>query len=105
MTKQEYLDIFDAVGIAMEVYNTLGRGLAEQVYQEAYALEAALRGKDVEREKRLQLTYKGVELHKVFFADMYYKGIIMEFKSVEQLCISTFKIEEVVFHLRMNPVK
>ncbi len=86
MTKQEYLDIFDAVGIAMEVYNTLGRGLAEQVYQEAYALEAALRGKDVEREKKLQLNYKGVELHKVFFADMYYKGIIMEFKSVEQHC-------------------
>ena len=86
MTKQEYLDMYDAVGIAMEVYNTLGRGLAEQVYQEAYALEAALRGKEVEREKKLQLTYKGVELHKVYFADMYYKGIIMEFKSVEQLC-------------------
>ena len=26
MTEQEYKDIYDVVGTAMEVYNTLGRG-------------------------------------------------------------------------------
>ena len=86
MTRQEYRDIYDAVGVAMEVHSTIGRGLAEQVYQEAYAIEATMRGMDVEREKKLYLSYKGVELQKVFFADFYYKGIIMEFKSVEELC-------------------
>lgn len=86
MTRQEYLDMYDAVGVAMEIYNTLGRGMAEQVYQEAYAIEAKLRDMDVEREKKLQLTYKGVELQKTFFADIFYKDIIMEFKSVEELC-------------------
>ena len=85
MTRQEYKDIYDTVGVAMEVYNTLGRGLDEHVYQEAFAIEANMRGMDLEREKKLSLTYKGVELQKVFFADFYYKGIIIEFKSVEEL--------------------
>jgi GxxExxY protein len=86
MTRQEYKDMYDAIGVAMEVHRTLGRGMAEQVYQEAYAIEAQLRGMDMEREKRLQLFYKGVELQKVFFADFFYKGIVMEFKSVEEVC-------------------
>ena len=85
MTRQEYMDMYDAVGVAMEVYNTLGRSLDEHVYQEAYAIEANMRGMDVEREKKLKLVYKGIELQKVFFADFYYKGIIIEFKSVEEL--------------------
>lgn len=51
MTRQEYMDMYDAVGVAMEVYNTLGRSLDEHIYQEAYAIEANLRGLDVEREK------------------------------------------------------
>ena len=85
MTKQEYMDMYDVVGVAMEVYNTLGRSLDEHIYQEAFAIEAKSRGMDVEREKKLCLTYKGVELKKVFFADFYYKGVIIEFKSVQSL--------------------
>ena len=85
MTRQEYMDMYDVVGVAMEVYNTLGRGLDEHIYQEAFAIEANMRGMDIEREKKLSLSYKGVELQKVFFADFYYKGIIIEFKSVDEL--------------------
>ena len=85
MTKQEYMDMYDAIGVAMEVYNTLGRSLDEHIYQEAYAIEANMRNMDVEREKKLQLSYMGIELQKSFFADFYYKGIIIEFKSVEEL--------------------
>ena len=86
MSKQEYMDMYDAIGVAMEVHQTLGRGMAEQVYQEAFAIEARLRGLDIEREKKLTLSYKGEELQKAFFADFFYKGIVLEFKSVEELC-------------------
>ena len=55
MTRQEYKDIYDVVGVAMEVYNTLGRSLDEHIYQEAFAIEANMRGMDVEREKKLSL--------------------------------------------------
>ena len=85
MTKQEYKDIYDVVGAAMEVHSTLGRGMAEAIYQEALALEMKQEGMLAEREKELRLHYKGVLLEKTYFADFYYKGIIIEMKSVEEL--------------------
>ena len=86
MTKQEYMDMYDVVGAAMEVYNALGRGMAEPIYQEALAMEFEAQGMDVEREKILNLFYKGVQMKKTYFVDFYYKGILIELKSVEKLC-------------------
>ena len=86
MSRQEYQDMYDAIGVAMEVHTTLGRGLAEPIYQEAFALEMGLRGLQVEREKALKLQYKNVMMEKIYVADFYYKGIVIEFKSVEELC-------------------
>ena len=77
--------MYDAVGVAIEVHNTLGRGMAEPVYQEAYAIEMKLRGMRVEREKELRMTYKGVPMEKTYIADFYYNGIVIEFKSVEEI--------------------
>ena len=85
MTRQEYMDMYDTVGVAMEIHKTLGRGTAEQVYQEAFALEMSLRGMHVEREKELRLHYKGILMEKSYFADFFYKNIIIEFKSVEEI--------------------
>lgn len=85
MTRQEYKDIYEVVGTAMEVYNTLGRGMAEPIYQEAFAVEMRKRGIDFDREKQLRLYYKDVLLEKTYYADFYYKGIIVELKSVEEI--------------------
>ena len=85
MTKQEYMDIYDVVGAAMEVHSILGRGMAEPIYQEALALEMKKRGMLAEREKELRLQYKDVVLEKAYFADFYYNGIIIELKSVEEI--------------------
>ena len=78
--------MYDVVGAAMEVHNTLGRGMAEQVYQEALAMEMKMRGMSAEREKLLRLHYKGVLMEKIYYADFYYKGIIIELKSVDEIC-------------------
>ena len=86
MTRQEYMDMYDAVGVAMEVHTTLGRGMAEQICQEAFAIEMELRGMQIEREKTLRLQYKNRWMEKTYIADFYYKGIIIEFKYVEELC-------------------
>ena len=86
MNKQEYLDIYDVVGAAMEVHKTLGRGLLEPVYQEAFAMELESRGLIAEREKQLHLYYKGVEMKKVYVADFFYKGIMIELKSADCIC-------------------
>ena len=86
MKRQEDKDMYEVVGAAMEVYNALGRGMAEPIYQEALAMEFRLRGMDVEREKLLTLYYKGAQMQKTYFADFYYQGIIIELKSVDELC-------------------
>jgi GxxExxY protein len=85
MTKQEYKDIYNVVGAAMEVFNSLGRGMAEPIYQEALAREFSLRGMDVEKEKKLVTYYKGEPLDKVYYADFYYKDIVIEMKSVNEI--------------------
>ena len=85
MTRQEYKDIYDVVGAAMEVHTTLGRGMAEPIYQESLAVEMKKRGMIAEREKELRLQYKGVILEKKYYADFYYNGIIIELKSVEEI--------------------
>jgi len=86
MTSQEYRDIYNVVGAAMEVHGTLGRGLFEPVYQEALAMEMNNRELVAEREKQLHLYYKGVQMEKTYYADFYYKGIIVELKSAESIC-------------------
>ncbi len=83
MTRQEYKDIYDVIGAAQEVHSTLGRGMYERVYQEALAIEMRIRGMDYEREKHLSLTYKDIVLIMDYIADFYYKGIIIELKSVD----------------------
>ena len=85
ITKEEYLDIYNVVGVAMEVYNTLGYGMAEPIYQEAFAKEMELQNMPAEREKQLRLYYKDILLEKTYFADFCYKGIIIEMKAVDKI--------------------
>ena len=85
ITREEYLDIYDVVGVAMEVYNTLGYGMAEPIYQEAFAKEMELQGMVAEREKQLRLYYKDILLDKTYYADFYYNNIVIEMKAVEKI--------------------
>ncbi len=51
-------------GDAMEVYNNLGAGFSEAVYQEALELEMKNLNIPFEREKEMSINYKGVSLKK-----------------------------------------
>ena len=81
--KQESYDI---IGAAMEVYNTLGHGFLEAVYQEALEKEFLSRGIPYEREKELTITYKGEVLKQTYKADFVcYGKVIVELKAVSGL--------------------
>jgi len=85
MTREEYKSIYDVVGAAQEVHTALGRGLAEPIYQEALAIEMRDRGMVFEKEKQLRLYYKERLMDKVYYADFYYQGVVVELKAVEKI--------------------
>lgn len=81
--KQESYDI---VGAAMHVYNVLGPGFVEAVYQEALELEFQKRGIPYEREKEIDLFYDGILMNIKFRPDFIcYGKIIVELKALQEL--------------------
>jgi GxxExxY protein len=81
--KQESYSI---VGAAMEVYNTLGPGFLEAVYQEALEIELAARDIRFMSQKELCILYKGQKLKKTYIADfLIFDQIIVEIKALDQL--------------------
>ena len=79
-------DSYKIVGAAMEVFNQLGHGFLEAVYQEALEREFKSRGMPYEREKELTIFYKGELLEQTYKADFIcYEDIIVELKAVAML--------------------
>lgn len=77
---------YDIIGACMEVHNVLGIGFVEKVYQDALEVELMKRGIPYEREKVLNITYKGIQLQHVFKPDFIcYDKIILELKSEREL--------------------
>ena len=79
-------EAYDITGAAMQVYNKLGIGFLEAVYQEALAIEFTKRGIPFERENELKIYYDGLELKTTYRADFVcYSDIIVELKAVAEL--------------------
>ena len=77
---------YKIVGAAFNVYNKLGHGFLEAVYQEALEMEFKKQGIPYDREKELKITYDGVELKTTYKADFVcYGKIIVELKAVSYL--------------------
>lgn len=77
---------YSITGAAFHVYNTLGYGFLESVYQEALEIEFKRRNIPYEREKELKISYDGIELKQKYKADFVcYDKIIVELKAVSYL--------------------
>ena len=79
-------------GAVWDVYNALGPGLLESVYEEALCYELQLRGLKVERQLPVPIIYKGVTLKNDLKLDLLIEDqIIIELKSVEDIKPVFFK--------------
>jgi GxxExxY protein len=70
----------------MEVYNVLGSGFLEPVYQEALELELTNRAVPFLAQSTLPITYKGWLLDKKYVADLIcFEQVIVELKALDTL--------------------
>jgi GxxExxY protein len=73
-------------GAIFEVYNSLGPGLLESVYEEALVYELQQRGLKVERQMKVPIIYKGVVLRTDLRLDLLVEDqVIVEIKSTTEL--------------------
>lgn len=79
-------EVYALVGAAMEVYNELGNGFLEAIYQEAYEIELSERNIVFDPQKLLSVYYKNRKLKKEYKADIIaYEKIVIELKAQERL--------------------
>ena len=77
---------YEIRGAIFDVYNELGPGLLESVYEEALAFELQERGLKVVRQMEVPIMYKGNELKTPLRLDLMVNDrVIIELKSVEDL--------------------
>lgn len=76
---------YRTVGVFYQVYNELGPGYKESVYQKALAREFSLQGLVCEEGKRLAISYKGYEVG-IYIPDFIIEDkIIIEIKAVPEM--------------------
>lgn len=74
------------IEVFYKVYNTLGFGFLEKVYENAVRIELEQRGFKVEIQKSIKVFYEGVEVG-YYVADMIIEGVVMiENKAAKSLC-------------------
>lgn len=70
----------------MEVHDYWGPGLIESIYEKSLAHELASQGVEVQRQVRLNVKYKDLELDDEFALDLIVDGkVIVELKVVKEL--------------------
>jgi GxxExxY protein len=73
------------IGAAIEVHRHLGPGFLESTYEEALSYELQLRCIPFERQKELNLSYKGRALGKNRLDFLIGESLLLELKAVEAL--------------------
>ncbi len=74
------------IGLCMEVHSVLGKGHDEIIYKDALVVELGRAAIPFSREKRFDVTYKGVHLAHPYYADfVIWDKIVFEAKAIEKL--------------------
>lgn len=69
-----------------DVYNTLGYGFLERVYQNALYQELKRRGFQCEAQRKIEVYYKGCRVGEYYADLLVNECIILELKAVESVC-------------------
>lgn len=89
------------IGAAIEVHRELGPGLLENTYEKCLAQELLIEGIKAERQKKLPIQYKGLEIDEAYRIDILVEDrIILELKSVDSL--NNVHIAQLLTYLKLS---
>lgn len=95
---------YKIIGCFYNVYNTLGPGFLESVYQEALSKEFDKNGVPYVREQKIEVFYNDEKLKKYFRADFVcYNDIVVETKA--QKFISSADNDQIINYLNATKFK
>ena len=79
-------------GIVFDIYNNLGPGLLESVYEEILYYELKSAGLKVKRQKEIPVIWKDIKMEHGFRADLIVEDkVVIELKSVEEIAKVHYK--------------
>lgn len=78
-------EVYQVVGCAMEVLNTLGHGLLEKPYENALVVEFGLRGISTKQQPHYDVIYKTVKVGDYIPDLIAFNQIIVETKTIERI--------------------
>src|SRR5262249_31784504 len=85
-------EVFQLVGLCMEIHRELGKGHDETIYKDALVVELTRAGVPFLREKNYEITCKGLILPHYYYADfVIWDKILFKAKAVEKLTDSHIK--------------
>jgi GxxExxY protein len=91
-------EVYAIIGAAMEVYNQLGAGFSEAIYQDAMEIELMSRKIPNVSQQDVFVFYKGQKLKNFFKPDLIcYEKIVVELKALDHL---TSREEEQILNYR-----
>lgn len=86
------------IGAAMEVHRLLGPGLLESIYEEALSHELELQEIPFERQKEVDVHYKGKIIHGQRLDLLVAEEVVVELKSVQT--VPEYAVAQILSYLR-----
>jgi GxxExxY protein len=78
-------EVFQVVGCAMEVLNTLGHGLLEKPYENALVVEFGLKGIPYKQQPRFDVMYKSVKVGDYIPDLIVVDKIVVDAKTIDRI--------------------
>lgn len=78
-------EVYQVVGCAMEILNTLGHGLLEKPYENALVVEFGLKGIPCSQQCRFPVIYQSVEVGEYVPDLIAFERVIIEMKTIDRI--------------------
>ncbi|MBD3314298.1 MAG: GxxExxY protein [Chitinivibrionales bacterium] len=96
-------EVYQVVGCAMEVLNTLGHGLLEKPYENALVVEFDLKRIPVRQQERFDVLYKNVKVGDYIPDLIAFDKIIVETKTIDR--ITDIERGQVINYLKITGLR